>query len=255
MVKTAHHLFITICAASGSGRMEDIMKKIFGLVMLLLLSLNLTPSLAEGINLKDDEVNGINDYFEKIIEEKTGIKVKATEGILYYDEDQANKSLQLRNDDSSKIIEEKTGIKVKAIEGILYYDTTKGKDSKVFNGNGIGIEAISPPTTVNRDYPYEANWSGTINYSYSRYLFRLDAPETYFSSFAKTPYHAEFYGIDGKYWFTLRGRKGSTSYSASVSLLNDLIDYYNAYDYYIIMYNDDPYSSAQEACYILVSVK
>lgn len=204
-------------------------------------------------NLTDDQVKYLNSISEKIIEEKTGIKVKATDGILYYDEEEANKSLQMRNDDASKIIEEKTGIKVEATDGILYYDITKGKDSELANNEqDANIQATSIPTELCKNYPYEHDWSGTENYSYSENFFRLDAPETYFSSYAYTPYHAEFYGIDGEYWFSVRGReRADGSYAASITLLEDLADYYNEIDYYIIMYNDASNSSAQNAYFAL----
>ncbi|WP_312906871.1 hypothetical protein [Tissierella praeacuta] len=186
------------------------MKKLFSIfLVLMLVILSSSSTLAKGIDIyySEEEILKMNEEAAKIIKEKTGIDVKVTEGILYYAPEEAGK----------------------------------------LNNSEVEIQATSPPTRINTSYPYESDWSGTKNYSYSRYIFEL---ETYFSSNAKTPYYAEFYSSNGKYLFAMRGREKRGTYWGDTNMFIDLADYYDIDPYYyVIMYNDSSNSSAKEAYY------
>lgn len=148
------------------------------------------------------------------------------------------------NEEVAKTIKDRFGIDIKITEGILYYDPEEAKSPNNF---GIEIQAISPPTRVTTSYPYESDWSGTQNYSYSRYIFEID---THFGSNARTPYHIKFYSSSGEYLFTMRARERRGIYSANIYMDTDVSDYYGISPYYYVtMNNDSSDSSAKEAYY------
>ena len=225
-------------------------KKILNIALIIAIVFSFTSvSKADTIpnfsdKLSDEEVQLSNKHYEKIIEEKTGIKVRVDEGILYYDENEAEEEFNQRNDHMAKIIKKMQGVNLRVIEGTICYEEDLGdKDKFNLAAKDIGVQATSPLTRVNRSYPYESDWSGTKNYSYSKYLFELDSVETYFGSDAKTPYGVRFYGSNGEYWFSMTARERRGTYFASTYLHSDLADIYGDDTYYIVMYNDASGSS------------
>ncbi len=186
-----------------------------------------------------------NKEVAKTIKERTGIDVEVEEGIIVYEPEKAKESLLARNKEVVKTIKERTGIDVEVEEGIVVYEPEKARKN-----DKPSIRAVSIPTTESPYYPYDTDWSGTINYSYSRYLFKFN---TRLNSLSLTPYHIDFYGSDHSYLFTIYASKDPyrEAYHQSVRMKKTDIGNIgaNVNSYYITMYNDSKNSSSKKSQY------
>ena len=178
-----------------------------------------------------DQIKNQNKEKEKQIYKTSGNVIQTKDGFLNLPEEESVKKQKKCDDEenfkrynmtpeeieennklkSDKIFE-RTGYRVKAISGVLMLP--EELDSS------IELRAIKIPNSYCPFNPYNSDWSGTINYSYTRYIFKAGS----FYANADNYFQVDIYSPSGE-------RLGSESSirmkgRESVALIMDS-DYYS----------------------------
>ncbi|WP_312906872.1 hypothetical protein [Tissierella praeacuta] len=196
-------------------------------------------------NLKIEKAN---KEVAKTIKEEVGIDVEVKEGILTYEPE---KAISARNDETAKIIKKANGIGVEVTEGILYIEPEKAKSNNNYKLYEKELEDNIKPDILFSNYPYEYERSEMKNFSYSKYLFKLN---TEFTSHSKAFSHADFYSQDDFYMFTIsRGNSDNIPYVLANIYESDIPNHSDneINSYYIIAYNDENTSASQDVYYFI----
>lgn len=120
---------------------------------------------------------------EKELYEKTGVKLQTKHGYLRLpweisEEEQkkidekenfkrykmTSEEIEKNNKEKSDIIFKRTGYRITTTNGVLMLP----EEMK----NNVELRAVNIPTSYCPYYPYQSNWSGTRNFTYSKYIFK-----------------------------------------------------------------------------------
>ncbi len=110
--------------------------------------------------------------------------------------------------------------------------------------NGDIVRATTPPTKEAESYPYEQNWSGTVNYTFTKRYFSTGILGGNFDAYASGKFYADYYKSDGTYLGGIASTKDGNRYKIISRVRSSDSDYY-----YVILTNQSG-SASQNATYI-----
>lgn len=189
---------------------------IFGISLVLILNCNVFAKKGFDFNNEDDVINynrygmtydqikNQNKEKEKQTYKRSGTVIETKDGFLNLPEEKSVKEQKKCDDEEnfkrykmtpeeieennklkSDIIYKRTGYRVKAISGVLMLP--EELDSR------IELRAINIPNSYCPFNPYNSDWSGTKNYSYTRYIFKAGS----FYANADNYFQVEMYSPSG----------------------------------------------------------
>ena len=154
-----------------------------------------------------------------------GVTVTANIGTLEWNPEKAQADLE-------GIIFDQTGIKVDVKDGTLLNVNDDAVAEKQAEADKLNPQATKAPTALAPYQPYTANWSGTVNYTYTSYYFLPGG----FDTEANGTHYVDYYTAGGTHFAQVVATYSDGKYRTSVGISGG--------DYYAVIHNTASGSSS-----------